>query len=594
MNFKLSRLSDYEGIKGPLLLMILDGMGLYRGKKDGYPGNAIDIAAPRTLCRLMENEKIVTRLRAHGTAVGMPSDKDQGNSEVGHNAMGAGRIFEQGAKLVEDAIESGSLFEGKTWKRIISNSLTAKTPVHFIGLISDGNVHSNIAHLISMIGQCDREGVEEVYVHGLLDGRDVPPLSALRYFGELEDYLWSLRAHAAGETGRKRRYLIASGGGRMVTTMDRYEADWSIVERGYNAHVLGIGPKFSDSLTAISALRDREGVDDQYLSHWVIHEPDNPEKPLTQIRDGDGVILFNFRGDRALEISRAFIEDDFKGFRRDHRPDVIYAGMLEYDADTKMPPEYLVAPPAIDHTLSEYLAHNGISQYAISETQKFGHVTYFWNGNNSARFSEKLEKWVEIESDRVPFDRAPEMKADEIASQTIAAMQSEKYKFLRLNFPNGDMVGHTGSLRAAVKAVEAVDRAADRLIEAVDKLGGTVIITADHGNCEQMTAVNEKTGRPVMGAGGGYKPQTSHTLNPVPFIIHGPDTGRYELAGVPDPGLGNIASTILLLLGYEKPEDYLESLINISPPRIRRQSSGPVPCTERGSRQSPLLLNPLQ
>jgi len=562
MQFKLNRLSDYKGVKGPLLLIIMDGMGLYRGEKDGYPGNAIDIAAPRNLYRLMKSEKIVTRLKAHGTAVGMPSDRDQGNSEVGHNAMGAGRIFAQGAKLVEDAIESRSLFEGKTWKKIISHSLAAKTPVHFIGLISDGNVHSKTSHLISLIGQCDREGVEEVYVHGLLDGRDVPPLSALRYFGELEDYLWSLRAHAL-KTGKKRLYLIASGGGRMVTTMDRYEADWSIVERGYNAHVLGVGPKFPDSLTAIRKLRAKEAADDQYLSHWVIHDPDNPDKPLTQIRDGDGVILFNFRGDRAIEISRAFVEDNFKGFRRKHRPDVIYAGMLEYDADKKMPPEYLVAPPAIDRTLSEYLAKNGVSQYAISETQKFGHVTYFWNGNNSSMFDEKIEKWVEIESDRVPFDQAPEMKAGAIASQTIAAMQSGKYRFLRLNFPNGDMVGHTGSLPAAVKAVEAVDRAVGRLIEAIDKLGGTVIITADHGNCEQMTAVDEKTGRPVMGAGGEYKPQTSHTLNPVPFIIHGPDTGRYKLAGIPDPGLGNIASTILLLLGYEKPDDYMEPLIRV-------------------------------
>ena len=562
MHFKLNRLSDYKGVKGPLLLIIMDGMGLYRGEKDGYPGNAIDIAAPRNLYRLMKSEKIVTRLKAHGTAVGMPSDRDQGNSEVGHNAMGAGRIFAQGAKLVEDAIESRSLFEGKTWKKIISHSLAAKTPVHFIGLISDGNVHSKTSHLISLIGECDREGVEEVYVHGLLDGRDVPPLSALRYFGELEDYLWSLRAHAL-KTGKKRLYLIASGGGRMVTTMDRYEADWSIVERGYNAHVLGVGPKFPDSLTAIRKLRAKEAADDQYLSHWVIHDPDNPDKPLTQIRDGDGVILSNFRGDRAIEISRAFVEDNFKGFRRNRRPDVIYAGMLEYDADKKMPPEYLVAPPAIDRTVSEYLAKNGVSQYAISETQKFGHVTYFWNGNNSSMFDEKIEKWVEIESDRAPFDQAPEMKAGAIASQTIAAMQSGKYRFLRLNFPNGDMVGHTGSLPAAVKAVEAVDRAVGRLIEAIDKLGGTVIITADHGNCEQMTAVDEKTGRPVMGAGGEYKPQTSHTLNPVPFIIHGPDTGRYKLAGIPDPGLGNIASTILLLLGYEKPDDYMEPLIRV-------------------------------
>ncbi|MBW2630150.1 MAG: 2,3-bisphosphoglycerate-independent phosphoglycerate mutase [Deltaproteobacteria bacterium] len=562
MNFKLNRLSNYEGVKGPLLLIIMDGMGLYRGEKDGYPGNAVDIAAPRNLCRLMKDEKIVTRLKAHGTAVGMPSDRDQGNSEVGHNAMGAGRIFAQGAKLVEDAIESRSLFEGKTWKKIISNSLAAKTPVHFIGLISDGNVHSNISHLTSLIGECDRKGVEEVYVHGLLDGRDVPPVSALRYFGELEDYLWSLRAHAM-ETGKKRLYLIASGGGRMVTTMDRYEADWSIVERGYNAHTLGEGPLFPDSLTAIRKLRAKETVDDQYLSHWVIHDPDNPDKPLTQIRNGDGVVLFNFRGDRAIEISRAFVEENFKGFQRDHRPDVIYAGMLEYDADTRMPPEYLVEPPAIDRTLSEYLAKNGVSQYAISETQKFGHVTYFWNGNNSAMFNGKIEKWVEIESDRVPFDQAPEMKAGAIASQTIAALQSGKYRFLRLNFPNGDMVGHTGSLRAAVKAVGAVDKAVGRLIEAADKLGGTVIITADHGNCEQMIAVDEKTDRPVMGAGEEYKPQTSHTLNPVPFIIHGPDTGRYELTGIPDPGLGNIASTILLLLGYEKPDDYLEPIIRI-------------------------------
>jgi len=562
MDFKLTSLSNYEGINGPLLLIILDGMGLYRGLKDGYPGNAIDIAAPQNLCGLIKNEKIATRLKAHGMAVGMPSDRDQGNSEVGHNAMGAGRIFAQGAKLVEDAIESRSLFDGKTWKRIISRSLEAKTPVHFIGLISNGNVHSNISHLISLIGQCDREGVEEVYVHGLLDGRDVPPVSALSYFGELEDYLWSLRAHAM-ETGVKRLYFIASGGGRMVTTMDRYGADWSIVERGYNAHVLGAGPKFPDSLTAIRKLRAKETVDDQYLSHWVIHDPDNPDKPLTQIRDGDGVVLFNFRGDRAIEISRAFVEDNFKGFRRDHRLDVIYAGMLEYDTDTRMPPEYLVEPPAIDRTLSEYLAKNGVSQYAISETQKFGHVTYFWNGNNSARFSDTLEEWVEIESDRVPFDQAPEMKADAIASLTIAAMQSGKYRFLRLNFPNGDMVGHTGSLPAAVKAVGAVDSAVGKLIEAADRLGGTVIITADHGNCEQMTAVDEKTDRPVMGAGGQYKPQTSHTLNPVPFIIHGPDTGRYELAGIPAPGLGNIASTILLLLGYEKPDGYLESIIRV-------------------------------
>ncbi|MDD5722612.1 MAG: 2,3-bisphosphoglycerate-independent phosphoglycerate mutase [Syntrophales bacterium] len=562
MHLELSRLSNYEGVKGPLLLIIMDGVGLYRGEKDGYPGNAVEIAAPRNLCRLMEHEKIVLTLKAHGTAVGMPSDHDQGNSEIGHNAIGAGRVFFQGAKLVEEATESGRLFEGKIWREIIANARAKKTPIHFIGLISDGNVHSNLAHLISLVGQCDREGVEEVYIHGLLDGRDVFPLSALRYFGELEDYLWSLRARAL-EQGKRRRYFIASGGGRMVTTMDRYEADWSIVERGYHAHVLGEGPRFPDSLTAIRLLREKEAVDDQYLSHWVVHDSENPGKPLAQIGDEHGVILFNFRGDRAIEISRAFVEADFKGFQRKRHPAVLYAGMLEYDEDTHMPPQYLVEPPAIDRTLSEYLAHNGVPQYAISETQKFGHVTYFWNGNNSSKFDAKTEEWEEIESDRLPFDQAPQMKADEIASHAIAAMKSGAYRFLRLNFPNGDMVGHTGSLPAAVEAIKAVDRAVGRIVEAADALGATVIITADHGNCEQMVAVDEKTGRAVMGPGGEYKPQTSHTLNPVPFIIHGPDTSRYERAEIPEAGLGNIASTILLLLGYDRPDDYMESLIRV-------------------------------
>ena len=563
MNLTLSKLSNYEGVKGPLLLIIMDGMGLYRGGDDGYPGNAIDIAKPENLLSLLKNEKIVTKLKAHGTAVGMPSDNDQGNSEVGHNAFGAGRIFAQGACLVGEAISTGRLFESETWKEIIDNSLKKKSPVHFIGLVSDGNVHSNIAHLFALTGACDRAGVEEVYVHGLLDGRDVPPLSALRYFGELEDYLWSLRVEAI-KSGKKRRYFVASGGGRMVTTMDRYEADWSIVERGYNAHVLGEGPKFPDSLTAIRKLREEQRLDDQYLQHWVIHDPDDSQKPLTKIRDGHNVILFNYRGDRALEISRAFVEDDFRGFERRYKPDVLYAGILEYDVDTRMPPKYLVAPPAFDRTVSEYLAKNGVTQYAISETQKFGHVTYFWNGNNSAKFDEKTEEWVKIESDRIPFDQAPTMKAREVTTETIKALRSGKYKFLRLNFPNGDMVGHTGSLPAAVEAVKAVDEAVGSLVSVIDEIGGTVIITADHGNCEQMIEVDKKTGKPVRGAGEEYKPMTSHTLNPVPFIIHGPDTDRYEINDkLKEPGLGNVAATILTLLGYEKPDDYLESIIKV-------------------------------
>lgn len=563
MDLTLKKRSEYDGIRGPLLLVIMDGIGLYRGNDEGYPGNAVDLAQPHNLYELLKNEKIVTRLKAHGTAVGMPTDSDQGNSEVGHNAFGAGRIFVQGASLVENAIENGTIFESDVWKKIIHNSLAKKTPIHFIGLISDGNVHSNISHLFALVGACDRSGIEEVYIHGLMDGRDVPPLSALRYFGELEDYLWSLRVQAIKE-GKTRKYYITSGGGRMVTTMDRYEADWTIVRRGYNAHVLGEGPKYPDSLTAIKKLREQQRVDDQYIQHWVVRDPDDPTKPLARIQDDHGVILFNYRGDRALEISRAFVEDDFKGFKRTVRPRVIYAGMLEYDSDTHMPPFYLISPPAINRTVSEYLAANGISQYALSETQKFGHVTYFWNGNDSAKFDETMEDWEEIESDNVPFDQVPGMKAREIANRVIEMLQSGGHKFLRLNFANGDMVGHTGSLPAAVEAVKAVDEALGRLIATIDECGGTIIITADHGNCEQMVEVDKKTGKPVQGAGGEFKPMTSHTLNPVPFIIHGPDTDRYEInQNVTEPGLANVAATILTLLGFEKPDDYLDSIIKI-------------------------------
>lgn len=563
MEFVLKKHPVYQGVQGPLLLMILDGIGLYRGKADGYPGNAFDIASPPVLFGLLKNEKIVTRLKAHGTAVGMPSDADQGNSEVGHNALGAGRVFSQGAKLVDEAIETRRIFETPVWKEMIKNALDRKTPIHFIGLLSDGNVHSNIKHLIALVSECDNSGIEEVYIHCLLDGRDVPPISALKYLGMLEDFLWSTRVDADAKK-TKRKYYIASGGGRMVTTMDRYEADWRIVERGYNAHVLGEGPLFPNCFDAITALRLQHKVDDQYLPHWVICSGENPAKPITEIFDNNNVVFFNFRGDRAIEISKAFTEDDFKGFNRKRFPRVFYAGMLEYDGDTHLPPKYLVTPPAIDKTISEYMAKNNIYQYAISETQKFGHVTYFWNGNNSSKFNERTETWLEIPSDKIAFDQAPAMKAMKIAEETEKALRSGTYKFLRLNFANGDMVGHTGSLPAAIEAVKTVDSAVGKLIKVIDELGGTAIITADHGNCEQMFSVDEKTGHTVQGPGGGYVPMTSHTLNPVPFIIHGPDTKRYTLNEESKPfGLGNVAATIINLLGFQKPDVYLDSIISI-------------------------------
>jgi len=563
MDFTLKKIKDFIPAEGPLLLIIADGTGLYRGMSDGYPGNAFELSKPEHMQRLIEDEVLSMNIKAHGTAVGMPSDDDQGNSEVGHNAIGAGRIFSQGAALVEQAIESGRLFKDEGWRKVIDNALSNKTPVHCIGLLSDGNVHSNIAHVCALIGACDKAGIEQAYVHCLLDGRDVAPLSALRYVGELEDYLWTLRS-AALKNGERRDYYIASGGGRMVTTMDRYEADWDIVERGYHAHVLGDGPLFPDSTTAIKALRLQHQADDQYLPHWVVHDSQDATKPIGPIGDGHSVVFFNFRGDRAIEISRAFVESDFHAFTRRAFPNIVYAGMLEYDGDLHIPPFYLVEPPAIDCTVSEFLSHNGVSQYAISETQKFGHVTYFWNGNNSSKFDSGLEEWVEIPSDKVPFDQVPEMKAREIADTLEQALRSGRYKFLRVNFANGDMVGHTGSLEAATLAVQAVDEAVGRLAAVVDELGGTLVLTADHGNCEQMIAVEKQSGKPVAGPGGSYKPLTSHTLNPVPFVVHGANADCFELnKGVAEPGLGNIAATLLMLLGYEKPEDYLGSLLTL-------------------------------
>ena len=325
-----------------------------------------------------------------------------------------------------------------------------------------------------MIGECDEKGVEQVYVHTLLDGRDVPPLSALRYIGELEDYLWSLRRQAEA-SGKTRKYFIASGGGRMVTTMDRYEADWTIVERGYNAHVLGEGAKFPNAMEAVKELRVSSKQDDQYLPAFVVSDPNDPTKPLTTINDGDSVVFFNFRGDRALEISRALTEENFKGFNRKRFPKVVYAGMMEYDGDTHMPPIYLVSPPQIDRTVSEYLSRNKVSQFAISETQKFGHVTYFWNGNNSSKFDDQLETWQEIESDKIPFDQAPRMKAIEVATALVAAIKSGKYKFLRCNLANGDMVGHTGSMAAATEAVKAVDEAVAMIYAATKEMGDFTI-----------------------------------------------------------------------------------------------------------------------
>lgn len=544
----LNKSTWFKGRRGPVLLVIMDGVG-YGKYADG---DAVKSAYTPHLDWFLANCPN-TKLKAHGVAVGLPSDADMGNSEVGHNAMGAGRVFDQGAKLVSNSISSKKMFSGQGWREISDNVKKNNSTLHFIGLFSDGNVHSHIDHLKAMMEHAAEEGISRIRVHILLDGRDVGETSALDYVIPFEKFLEGLR-----EKGCDAR--IASGGGRMYITMDRYNANWAMVERGWKTHVLGEGRLFHSAQEAIETLRRATHAIDQDLGAFVIEGDDG--KPVGTIQDGDSVVYFNFRGDRAIEISEAFEGgDDFNRFDRIRVPKVCYAGMMQYDGDLHIPKRYLVSPPAIDRTSGEYLAATGVTTFACSETQKFGHVTYFYNGNKSGYIDEKLEKYVEIPSDIVPFEQRPWMKGAEITDALIEAVKSGKYRNIRCNYPNGDMVGHTGVFQAVRIGVEAVDLCLGRLKAAIDEAGGVMVITADHGNADDMVE-HAKDGSPKLGEDGAPKVKTSHSLNPVPCIIYDPEyKGDYQKELREGLGISSIAATIMNLLGYEAPEDYDPSVI---------------------------------
>lgn len=546
----LKKNPKWKGRRGPVVLVIMDGVGY--GKYE--EGDAVKVSRMDWLNKLTELSPH-TKLKAHGTAVGLPSDADMGNSEVGHNAMGCGRVFAQGAKLVSTAIETGSMFAADTWKKLVKNVKDKNTTLHFIGLVSDGNVHSHIDHLKAMIEQAHKEGVKTVRVHALLDGRDVDPTSALDYITPLEEYLASFS---------DADYCIASGGGRMYMTMDRYNADWSMVERGWKAHVLGEGRQFPSATEAIKTYRaEVPGVLDQDMHEFVIVKDG---KPVGTINDGDSVIYFNFRGDRALEMTNAFetpADGNFPHFDRKRVPVVEYAGMMEYDGDLHIPAQFLVSPPSIDRTMGEYLTKSGVRLLAISETQKYGHVTYFFNGNKLGKFDENLEDYVEIKSDVVPFEQRPWMKCAEITDEVIKAIKSGKYDHIRLNFPNGDMVGHTGVFNAVVCSMEAMDLQLGRLKEAIDEAGGIMCITADHGNSDDMYE-HKKDGAVAQNKDGSPKAKTSHSLNPVPGIIYDPEyQGEYELTLKDGLGISSWPATIMDLMGLVPPEDYDASMVTL-------------------------------
>ena len=539
MSLSLKKHPKFHGRKGPLLLIIMDGVGL--GRMD--ESNAVYLAKTPILDRLLETP-LYTQLKTNGSSVGLPNDYDMGNSEVGHNALGAGRIFDQGAKLVNQSIASKEIFKTKIWKKVIQQTQMDKT-LHLIGLLSNGNVHSHIDHLFALINQAAVEEVKNLRVHILLDGRDVGERSALSFLEPTEKLLKKI-SHEKGFD-----YQIASGGGRMVVTMDRYQADWNIVKKGWDAHVHGIGRPFSSAFKAVATYyQENDQVNDQYLDSFVV--VDKEGQPVGKIQDEDAVIFFNFRGDRAIEISQAFEDDSFCHFDRGKRPKVFFCGMLLYDGDLQIPKNYLVDPPFIDRTISEYLCAENITSFAISETQKYGHVTYFWNGNRSGYIDQNLETYVEIPSDKIPFDQAPQMKALEITEKTIELLNQKSFRFGRINFPNGDMIGHTGNMKATIEAVEIVDQSIGRLLKEVEKLKGILIVTSDHGNADEMFVI--KNGKKLN--------KTSHTLNLVPFaILDFEFKEEYKMASLNNPGLFNVAATILNLLGFEKPRDYDPSLI---------------------------------
>ena len=517
----------------PIVLVVMDGVG----KGDGGSGDAVKVANTPTLDRLLETCPH-TYLKAHGTAVGLPSDEDMGNSEVGHNALGCGQVYSQGAKLVGESIENGTLFASGVWQELVDNA-KAGHAMHLLGLLSDGNVHSNISHLIALLKAAKAAGVQKAYCHILLDGRDVPATSALEYVEQLENVLAELK-------GEGFDYAIASGGGRMQVTMDRYEANWGMVEAGWRTHVQGQGRMFPSAKEAIETYRAETGCIDQDLPAFVV---ERDGAPVAKIANGDSVILFNFRGDRAQEISIAFDRKDFDKFDRGDYTGVKFAGMLQYDGDLNIPEKYLVQPPVITNTLTEVLCEAGIREFAVSETQKYGHVTYFWNGNRSGKVSEELEEYLEIPSDVIPFEQAPAMKCREITAALVEAMESKKFQFLRCNYPNGDMVGHTGVMDAVVASMEALDECLAKVLECADKCGYTVLITADHGNADQMTETKK----------GKTSVRTAHSLNPVPFIIY--DNSRSWTVKEGAYGLANVAPTVVKMMDLQAPACWEESMV---------------------------------
>ena len=521
-----------------LLNIILDGYGL--GSQDET--NGIYMAKTPCMDDLL-SKYANTTLFAHGNYVGLPADKDMGGSEVGHLTIGAGKIIEQGASYIKKIIDEGSFFELPELKKNLQ--LAKQHAVHLIGLLSDGNVHSHIDHFIALIRACQKNHVQRCFVHALLDGRDTYIQSALDYVEQIEDLFLKIK-----QENPSYQYQFASGGGRETITMDRAE-NWDKVQLGWQTHVEGnSGRNFHTMREAIEFFRTQNPtIIDQDLPPFNIL---NKKNETIKINDHDTVIVVNFRGDRAIELTRAFEEENFNYFSKANHPKVNFVGMTTYDEDTDLPKKKLVSSTQVAYPFGKRLVELGLDQFRLAETQKFPHVTFFFNGGYRLPLDENKEYYCKIESDNLDsFAEKPEMKALQIAKKACEILDQQRFRYGLINFANPDMVGHTGDMKAVIKAVETVDLALSIILKKLETIGGIAIVTADHGNADEMLIFNTKTQQREV--------STKHSLNPVPFVIFDPKyQNQYRLkTSTPNQkyGLSHIAATNFILLGLDAPDD---------------------------------------
>lgn len=540
----LKNLQQYFSGRGPLIHVVLDGWGV--GAADET--NAVNRANLPVMSRLIRGCPY-TQLWTHGKYVGLPNEKDMGGSEVGHMTMGAGMVMEQGPTLIQNLLQSGEFFENPVLSRIIQNCVERDTPLHLLGLLSNGNIHSHVDHTEAIIRHAFQSGIRRCYLHALLDGRDVGVQSALDFTEPFEKLFSELKGQRPGID-----YAFASGGGREVITMDR-DNNWEKIETGWQIHVHGQSEnQFPSIRDAIEHFRKQNPeIIDQDIPGFVIIR--NGEA-VGRIEDQHALIFTNFRGDRATEFSQAVLADDFPYFERYRCPEVLFAGMTQYDQDNQIPPDYLVGTPVVEEPFGKRILELGLKQFRLSETQKFAHVTFFYNGGYREPLDPLQENYHFIASDKIPsFAERPAMKAPGISKKAVEFINSGEYQYGLINFANADMVGHTGDFQATVRAVEAVDAALDNIVRAIDAVNGLLVITADHGNADEMLISNQN---------GTLEISTKHSLNPVPFLIYDPlYNGDYRLKPFGQDynnNLSNIAATNFLLLGQAVPDDLAPSL----------------------------------